>query len=172
MRAFLIVLVILKWLVLLQEVTAHDAFYPHHGQDFSPTEVERRKDLKLTVLIITLAFAVFMAVLISLVVKQIPKADVTQQENDQDRLNQLVNQAVKVARQEIMAHRTTSLAISAALTAYASNTGVLWHQQPITGNSVRCKIGSDVVTVRINSQQIEMQASSKETNIQIIQKLI
>ena len=171
MRAFLIVLVILKWLVLPQEVTAHDAFYPHHSQDFSPAEVERRKDLRITVLIITLAFAVLMTILISLAFSQTPKVGATQQENDQHRLNQRVNQAVEAASQEMMANGTTSRAISAALTAYASNAGVSWHQQPITGDRVRCKIGSDVVIINVNSQQIDMQVSSKDTSTQVIQKL-
>ena len=171
MRAFLIVLIILKWLVLPQEVTAHDAFYPHHSQDFSPAEVERRKDLRITVLIITLAFAVLMTILISLAFSQTSKVGATQQENDQHRLNQLVNQAMEAALQEMMAHGTTSQAISAALTAYASNAGVSWHQQPITGDRVRCKIGLDVVIINVNSQQIDMQVSSKDTSTQVIQKL-
>jgi len=49
--------------------------------------------------------------------------------------------------------------------------GVSWHQQPITGDRVRCKIGSDVVIVKVDAQQIEMQASSKDTSTQAIQKL-
>ena len=171
MRAFLIVLVILKWLVLLQEATAHDAFYPHHGQDVSPAEVERRKDLRVTVLVITLTFTVLMAILISFVFSKMPKVGTTQQENDQQRLNQRVNQAMEAALHEIATDGTASRAISAALSAYASNMGVSWHQQPITGDRVRCKIGSDVVIVKVDAQQIEMQASSKDTSTQAIQKL-
>ena len=78
---------------------------------------------------------------------------------------------MEAALQEMMARGTTSQAISAALTAYASNAGVSWHQQPITGDRVRCKIGLDIVIISVNSQQIDMQVSSKDTSTQVIQKL-
>ena len=171
MRTFLIVLVILKWLVLTQQVTAHDAFYPHHSQDFSPTEIKQREDLRITVLIITLTFVVLMTTLIYFTFGQTSKISTTQQENDQHRLNQLANQATEVALQRIKANGTINQSISDALAAYASNTGVSWHQQSITGDRVRCKIGSDVVIISVNSQQIEMHISSKDNSTQVIKKL-
>ena len=147
-------------------VFAHDAFYPHHREDFE--NMTRRRELRGTVLLCT---AVFLCVLGSVVYVALRKSKETDDTNEsdtktvQERLEHAANKAANAAKRVLNVEENVSGAAEVALTTYAEASGVTWRQRPDGKNrtesvpyQIRCKIGSDVVTLSINAEVIQLKA--------------
>jgi len=158
-------------MLLTQFAHAHDAFYPHHREDFEA--MTRRQEVRGLVLIIT---AGFVSVLVGVFYVAWRKGGGDAQqfhETEQARLERASNAAAQAARAAILDPGATG-AIHAALAAYANASGIVWNQNSVrvSGSSIRCKIGSDVVIVNIFHQgeqyQIELDASCDEANVKAV----
>ena len=147
-------------------IFAHDAFYPHHREDFE--SMTRRRELRGTVILST---AVFLSVLGTVVYFALRKSKTIDdaEENDaktiQERLEDAANRATRTAKYVLNTEQDIAKAAEAALTAYAEASGVTW-QPHSYGRSrsesmpyqIRCKIGSDVVTLSITAEVIQLKA--------------
>lgn len=76
-----------------------------------------------------------------------------------------VNRAAHAVHEALLQAKTPESAIRAGLTAYAERLGVVWNSMSVTvvDNAIKCKIGGDVVAVRILREkfihEIEVEAS-------------
>lgn len=147
-------------------VLAHDAFYPHHREDFE--NMTRRRELRGTVLLST---AVFLCVLGTVVYvalrksKDTDNADERDTKTVQERLASAANGAAGAAKRVLNADGNVAEAVEAALTTYAEASGVTWRQRSdgkrrpeSVPYQIRCKIGSDVVTLSIDAEVIQLKA--------------
>ena len=147
-------------------VLAHDAFYPHHREDFK--NMTRRRELRGTVLLST---AVFLCVLGTVVYGAVRKSKDTDNidESDtktvQERLASAANGAAGAAKRVLNADGNVAEAAEAALTTYAEASGVTWRQRSdgkgraeVVPYQIRCKIGTDVVTLSIDAEIIQLKA--------------
>ena len=145
---------------------AHEAFYPHHREDFE--SMTRRRELRGTVILST---AVFLAVLGTVVYialrksKAVDEIDRNEAKTVQERLEYAANRAAAAARYVLNTEQNIAKAAEAALTAYAEASGVTWQSrsygQPRAESlpyQIRCKIGSDVVTLSINAEVVQLKA--------------
>ena len=145
---------------------AHDAFYPHHREDFE--SMTRRRELRGTVILST---AVFLAVLGTVVYialrksKEVDEIDRDETKTIQERLGYAANSGAAAAKHVLNTGGDVAKAAEAALTAYAAASGVTW-QSPSYGQrrpesfsyQIRCKIGSDIVTLSINTEVVQLKA--------------
>ncbi len=147
-------------------VLAHDAFYPHHREDFE--NMTRRRELRGTVLLST---AVFLCVLGTVVYvalrksKDIDDTDESDTKTVQERLASAANHAAGAAKRVLNADGNVAEAAEAALTTYAEASGVTWRPRSdgkrraeSVPYQIRCKIGSDVVTLSIDAEVIQLKA--------------
>ena len=136
-------------IVLTRLGYAHDAFYPHHSEDFEA--ITRRRETKGLVLIITAGFTALLVGVFVVALRSSKHAEAEHQQTAAERLERGVTAAVMSAERALAENQTVASAIRQALTAYAESVGVVWHNSGlvINGNSVRCKIASDVVVIRI-----------------------
>ena len=147
-------------------VLAHDAFYPHHREDFE--NMTRRRELRGTVLLST---AVFLCVLGTVVYvalrksKDIDDTDESDTKTVQERLASAANGAAGAAKRVLNADGNVAEAAEAALTTYAGASGVTWRPRSdgkrraeSVPYQIRCKIGSDVVTLSIDAEVIQLKA--------------
>ena len=147
-------------------VLAHDAFYPHHREDFE--NMTRRRELRGTVLLST---AVFLSVLGTVVYVALRKSKGTDNTDEsdtktvQERLASAANGAAGAAKRVLNADGNVAEAAEAALTAYAGASGVTWRPRSdgkrraeSVPYQIRCKIGSDVVTLSIDAEVIQLKA--------------
>ena len=147
-------------------VLAHDAFYPHHREDFE--NMTRRRELRGTVLLST---AVFLCVLGTVVYVALRKSKGTDNADERDtktvqeRLASAANGAAGAAKCVLNADGNVAEAAEAALTTYAEASGVTWRQRSdgkrrpeSVPYQIRCKIGSDVVTLSIDAEVIQLKA--------------
>lgn len=158
---FLLSIGVLYWST---PIFAHDALYPHHREDFE--SMTRRRELRGTVLLST---AVFLSVLGSVVYvalrksKDADNADENDGKTVQERLESAAHRAAGAARDVLSAEGNVAEAAETALTVYAEASGMTW-RQPSDGKrrtesipyQIRCKIGSDVVTLSINTKVIQL----------------
>ncbi|MDE0466922.1 MAG: hypothetical protein OYL97_07680 [Candidatus Poribacteria bacterium] len=145
---------------------AHDTFYPHHREDFE--NMTRRRELRSTVLLSTTVFLCVLGTVVYLALRKNKNTDKTD-ENDtktvQERLESAANSAAGTAKRVLNAGRNVSEAAEAALTTYAEASGVTLRPRS-DGKSraesvpyrIRCKIGSDVVTLSIDAEVIQLKA--------------
>jgi hypothetical protein len=147
-------------------IFAHDAFYPHHREDFE--SMTRRRELRGTVILST---AVFLCVLGTVVYvalrksKEIDDADEKEAGAVQGRLENAANRAAHAAKYVLNTEGNVTKAAETALTTYAEVSGVTWQPRSY-GQSrnesvpyqIRCKIGSDVVTLSINTKVLQLKA--------------
>ena len=147
-------------------IAAHDAFYPHHRQDFE--NMARRRELRTTVLLSTAAFlCVLGAVVYVFLRKSTDDSDVDEVDTEavQEHLEHATNSAVHAARQSLDTKGDIAEAATVCFTTYADMFGVTW-RPPSYGQGrpesvpyqIRCKIGSDVVTLSINTEVIQLKA--------------
>lgn len=147
-------------------VLAHDAFYPHHREDFE--NMTRRRELRGTVLLST---AVFLCVLGTVVYVALRKSKGTDNTDESDtktvqqRLASAANRAAGAAKRVLNADGNVAAAAEAALTTYAEASGVTWRPRSdgksraeSVPHQIRCKIGSDVVTLSIDAEVIQLKA--------------
>ena len=145
---------------------AHDAFYPHHREDFK--SMTRRRELRGTVILST---AVFLSVLGTVVYialrksKETDEIDHDEAKTIQERLGYAANSGAAAARHVLNTGGNVAKAAEAALTAYAEASGVTWQSRSYGQRrpeslpyQIRCKIGSDVVTLSINAEVVRLKA--------------
>ncbi len=147
-------------------ITAHDAFYPHHREDFE--NMTRRRQLRGTVIVSTIVFVGVVGAVIYVAMRKSIADDKTDQietKTVQERLEHAANTAAKAAQQVLNANRNIKEAATTALTTYAEISGVTWHPRShgqVNPKSVpyqiRCKIGNDIVTLSINTNVIRVKA--------------
>jgi hypothetical protein len=156
---------IISTVLMLQAtpVPAHDAFYPHHREDFDA--ITRRQEFRGTVLIITAGFISLLAGVLYMALRKSGEVDPHHHQTMQAHLENATNQAGVVAQTGLANGGTPAEAIGAALAAYAKASGVAWNPNPaiVTGNTIRCRIGKDIVIIKIfeqkGSYQIEVNAT-------------
>ena len=152
-------------------VFAHDTFYPHHREDFE--NITRRRELRSTVLLSTAVFLCVLGTVVYLALqksKDTDKMDQNATKTVQERLESAANSAVGTAKRVLnaegnVAEGNVSEAAEAALTTYAEASGVTWRQRfdgkrrpESVPYQIRCKIGSDVVTLSIDAEVIQLKA--------------
>ncbi|MDE0425016.1 MAG: hypothetical protein OXI24_21170 [Candidatus Poribacteria bacterium] len=147
-------------------ISAHDAFYPHHREDFE--NMTRRRQLRGTVILSTIVFVGVVGAVIYVALRKSIADDKTDQietKTVQERLTYAANSAAKAAQHALNAKRNIKEAATTALTTYAEASGVTWRPHSygsVTAESVpyhiRCKIGNDVVTLSINANVIHLKA--------------
>ena len=147
---------------------SHDAFLPHHREDFDA--MTRRQELQTTVLIITTGFIAVLAAVFYVASRGGRKENQEVYDTEQTRLERATKGAAQAAYAVLLDQGTPDETIRAALAAYAHASGVAWNQNSVvvSGEAIRCKIGSDVVVVKIFNPlgkcEIEVSASCDETN--------
>lgn len=155
---------VLCWCI---SISAHDAFYPHHREDFE--NMTRRRQLRETVIFSTIVFVGVVGTVIYVAMRRSTAHDKTDQmeaKTVQERLTYAANTAAKAAQHALNANSNIKEAATTALTTYAETSGVTWHPRshgPVNPESVpyqiRCKIGNDVVTLSIKANSIEIKAN-------------
>ena len=147
-------------------IFAHDAFYPHHREDFE--SMTRRRELRGTVILST---AVFLCVLGAVVyvalrkIKEIDDADRSEAKAVQERLDDAVNRAAHTARDVLNSGEDIAKAAETALITYAEAAGLTWQSRSY-GHSrsesvpyhIRCKIGTDIITLNITADVVQLKA--------------
>ena len=147
-------------------ISAHDAFYPHHREDFE--NMTRRRELRGTVILSTIAFVGVVGTIIYMALRKSSADDKTDQietKTVQERLAYAANNAAKAAQHVLNNNNNIEEAASTALTTYAEISGVAWRPRSYGQSSaesipyqIRCKIGHDVVTLSINASVIQVKA--------------
>ena len=147
-------------------VLAHDAFYPHHREDFE--NMTRRRELRGTVLLSTAVFLCVLGTGVYVALRKSKGTDNTDESDTktvQERLASAANRAASAAKRVLNADGNVAEAAEAALMTYAEASGVTWRPR-FDGKSraesvpyqIRCKIGSDVVTLSIDAEVIQLKA--------------
>ena len=147
-------------------ISAHDAFYPHHREDFE--NMTRRRELRGTVILSTIAFVGVVGTIIYVALRKSSTDDKTEQieaQTVQERLEVAANNAAQAARHVLNINNNIEEAVVTALTTYAETSGVVWHPRSygLTNTEsipyqIRCKIGNDVVTLSINASAVQVKA--------------
>ena len=147
-------------------VLAHDAFYPHHREDFE--NMTRRRELRGVVLLSTAVFLCVLGTVVYVALRKSREVDDTDESDTktvQERLEHAANSAVGAAKRVLTAEGNVAEAAEAALTTYAEASGVTWRQRSNGGRrsesvpyQIRCKIGSDVLTLSIDAKVIQLKA--------------
>ena len=145
-------------------ISAHDAFYPHHRDDFE--NMARRRELRTTVLLSTAAFLGILGTIVYIALRKIRDdnaVDAVDTKTDQEHLEHAINSAANAAQQVLDTEGDIAEAATVCLTTYAEACGVTWQKRSY-GQShpesvpyqMRCKIGADVVTLSINTKIIQL----------------
>ena len=147
-------------------ISAHDAFYPHHREDFE--NISRRRELRGTVILSTIVFNGVVGTLIYVALRKSSTADKTEQteaKTVQERLEYAANDAAAAARHVLHTNNNIKEAAATALTTYAETSGVVWRPRSYRQSStesipyqIRSKIGHDIVTLSINADLIQVRA--------------
>lgn len=163
---FPLLLLFMSMLCWHTPISAHEAFYPHHREDFE--NMRRRRELRGTVILSTLIFVGVVGTVIYVALRKSStdnKTDQMEVETVQERLAYAANNAAKAARSVLNANNNIEEAVASALKTYAETSGVSWRPRShgsVNAESVpyqiRCKIGNDVVTLSINTNVIQVKA--------------
>lgn len=147
-------------------VLAHDTFYPHHREDFE--NMTRRRELRGTVLLSTAVFLCVLGTVVYVALRKSKDTDNTDESDTktvQERLGAAANGAAGAAKRVLNADGNVAAAAEAALTTYAEASGVTWRPRSdgkgraeSVPYQIRCKIGSDVVTLSIDAEVIQLKA--------------
>ena len=169
LRKFFSLLILLQSIGMLcwyTPISAHDAFYPHHREDFE--NMARRRELRTTVLLCTAAFLFVLTAVVYAALRNskddddIDKRDV---QTVQKRLTDATNRAANAALRALDANGNIAEAVTICLTTYAEACGVTWRPRPYTNNreasvpyQIRCKIAADIITLSIDAEVIQLKA--------------
>ena len=150
-------------------ISAHDAFYPHHREDFE--NITRRRELRTTVLLST---AVFLCVLGTVVYIALRRSTDDSDVDDVDaktvqkHLEHAANRAGHAARESLDTTGNITEAATACFTTYAEMFGVTWRPPAYEQRrpesvpyQMRCKIGQDVVTLSIDSEVVQLKVEHR-----------
>ena len=145
-------------------ISAHDAFYPHHREDFE--NMTRHRELRMTVLLSTVAFLGVLGTIVYVALRRSrddSDVDEVDTKTAQEHLEHAINSAANATQQALDTTGDVAEAAIVCLTTYAEACGVTWQQrsygQPHPESvpyQIRCKIGSDVVTLSINTKVIQL----------------
>ena len=147
-------------------IFAHDAFYPHHREDFE--NMTRRRELRGTVILSTTVFLCVLGAVVYLALrksKEMDDADGSDAKAVQERLEDAVNRAANAAKYALNSGVDIAKASETALTTYAEVSGVTWQPRSY-GHSrsgslpyhIRCRIGTDTVTLSITAEVVQLKA--------------
>ena len=147
-------------------IFAHDAFYPHHREDFE--SMTRRRELRGTVIVSTTVFLCVLGAVVYIALRKIKETDdIDERETKtiQERLVDAANRAANAAKYVLNTEGNIAKAAETALTTYAEASGVPWQSRSY-GRSraesvpyqIRCKIGADIVTLNINTEVVQLKA--------------
>ena len=163
-------LVICVWLFCATApLAAHDAFYPHHREDFDMT---RRRELQGTVLLITAGFLGLLAGLVYFGLRKSGTVDDAPVQTQHARLTGAANEAARAAQRILNANGSISAAMEHALATYAQAAGGTWKSSTDTlGHAIRCKIGTDVVTLNIDAQCIRLKVENEQASTTVTLKV-
>ena len=151
-------------------LAAHDAFYPHHREDFD--SLTRRRELRGTVLLITSGFLGLLATLVYFGLRKSSTVDDEPAQTPPARLTASANEAARAAQRILNANGTVTEAMERALATYAQASGVVWKTgSGVQGNTIRCKIGADVVTLNIDSQFVRLKAEQENASASVTLKV-
>lgn len=134
-------------MALALDVSAHDAFYPHHMQDFGM--VRSRERVRTTVVIST---AIFVLLLAGVIVLAIRKGRVETDELQQDARQALQNAAESAAMAASKVWPQEPMrAVHAVLRAYADRVNVPWDASilPQPEFPVRCRLSGHQLTLSV-----------------------
>lgn len=155
-------------------IAAHDAFYPHHREDFE--NMTRRRELRVTVLFSTVAFLAVLGVVVYLALrKSEDDSDIADADAKmvQERLERATHSAARAVQRSLNANGNVAEAATVCFSTYAESCGVTWHPRPDGPNRVesvtyqiRRKIGSDVVTLGITPKSVQIRAEHNSSNSQ------
>ena len=145
-------------------IFAHDAFYPHHREDFE--SMTRRRELRGTVILSTTIFLCVLGTIVYIALRKIKDADdidESEAKTVQERLVDAANRAAHAAKYVLNTEGNIAKAAETALTTYAEASGVTWQSRSY-GQSraesipyqIRCKIGADTVTLNINTEVVQL----------------
>ena len=164
-------LVICVWLLCANApLAAHDAFYPHHRENFE--SLTRRREWQGTVLLITAGFLGLLAVLVYFGLRKSSTVDNAPAQTHQARLTAAANAAASAAQRILNANGTLPEAMERALATYAQAAGETWiTRSDILGNPIRCKIGTDVVTLNIDAQCIRLKVEHEQASATVTLKV-
>ena len=145
-------------------IFAHDAFYPHHREDFE--SMTRRRELRVTVILSTTVFLCVLGTIVYIALrksKDVDDIDGNDAKAIQERLAGTANRAARAAEYVLNAEGNVAKAAETALTTYAEASGVTWQPRSYGQGraesvpyQIRCKIGSDIVTLSINAEVIQL----------------
>jgi len=163
---FLLLLLSVGILCWSTPIFAHDAFYPHHREDFE--SMTRRRELRGTVILSTTVFLCVLGAVVYIALRKIKEADdidESEARTVQERLVDAANRAAHAAKYVLSREGNITKAAETALTTYAEASGVTWQSRSY-GRSraesapyqIRCKIGSDIVTLNINTEVVQLKA--------------
>ena len=145
-------------------ISAHDAFYPHHREDFE--NMARRRELRTTVLLSTVVFLCVLGAVVYVALRRSTydtDVDEVDAKTVQERLRDAANGAARAAQQVLDTTGDVAEAATACFTTYAEAFGVTWRPPSYEQRrpesvpyQMRCKIGADVVTLSIGTQVVQL----------------
>ena len=130
-------------------ISAHDAFYPHHREDFE--NMARRRELRTTVLLSTVAFLCLLGAVVYIALRRSTDdsdVDAVDAKTVQERLTDAANGAARAAQQLLNTTGDIAEAATACFTTYAEAFGLTWRPPSYEQRRpesvpylMRCKIG-------------------------------
>ena len=171
--SFLLLLLSLGILYSSTPISAHDAFYPHHREDFE--NMSRRRELRTTVLLSTAAFLCVLGAVVYVALRRSTDdsdVDEVDAETVQERLTDAANGAARAAQQLLDTTGDIAEAATACFTTYAEAFGVTWRPPSYEQRrpesvpyQMRCKIGADVVTLSFDTQVVQLKVEHTPSKI-------
>ena len=156
--------ILLLFLCYGTPIFAHDAFYPHHREDFE--NMARRRELRTTVLLSTVAFLCVLGTVVYIALRRSTdddEKDEVDAKTVQEYVVHATNSAVTAARQSLDTKGDLAEAAAVCFTTYADIFGVTWRPPSYGQNrpesvpyQIRCKIGSDVLTLSIGTEVVQL----------------
>ena len=154
-------------------ISAHDAFYPHHREDFE--NMARRRELRTTVLLSTVVFLCVLGAVVYVALRgstDDSDVDEVDAKTVQERLSDAANGAARAAQQGFDTTGDVAEAATACFTTYAEALGVTWRppsyeqrRSESVPYQMRCKIGADVVTLSIDTQVVQLKVEHTPSKI-------
>ena len=128
----------------------------------------RRRELRGTVIFSTTVFLCVLGTVVYIALRKSKDADdidKNEAKTVQERLIDAANRAAHAAKYVLNSEGDVAKAAETALTTYAEISGVTWQPRSYGQNraesvpyQIRCKIGSDIVTLSINTEIIQLKA--------------
>ena len=128
----------------------------------------RRRELRGTVILSTSVFLCVLGTVVYIALRKTKETDDTDADDTravQERLEAAANGAANAAKYVLNSEGDVAKAAKTALTTYAEISGVTWQPRSYGQNraesvpyQIRCKIGSDIVTLSINTEILQLKA--------------